>query len=220
AETAESQPLSLSDSATGTVPDALPSEDPQSQGNGSPAGRAKPTGSPRATAPASPTYVFPTSGQMARYWLKNAFGPKAFAGAVFTASWNQWVTDSPSEWAKDATGWGQRYGASFLDNAINTTTLVWISRAMGQDPRYRRCDCSGLWPRTRHAITLAFTSYNRNGSLVFSPVKIVAPFTGPMVSRNTIYPDRFGFSNAASGGGYYVAGSVGWNLVREFIWKM
>ena len=157
---------------------------------------------------------------MDRYWLKNTLGPKALVGAAFTASWNQWVTDSPSEWGKDAAGWGQRYGSSFLDNAINTTSVVWISRATGQDPRYRRCDCKGLWPRTRHAIELTFMSYNRNGSLAFSPAKVIAPFTGPMVTRNTIYPDRFGFSDAARGGGYYFAGSVGWNLVREFIWHI
>jgi hypothetical protein len=57
-------------------------------------------------------------------------------------------------------------------------------------------------------------SYNHSGGLSFSPAKIIAPFTGPMVTRNTIYPDRYGFDNAASGGGYYVAGSVAWNMVR------
>ncbi len=202
---------------TGTVPDASSSQDLQSQGIGRSAGRTKPTASPGATA--STTYVFPTSGQMNRYWLRNTIGLEAFVGATFTASWRQWISDSPSDWAKDATGFGQRYGTAFLDNAINTTSLVWISRAMGQDPRYRRCDCTGLWPRTGHAIKLAFMSYNRNGSLVFSPAKIVQPFTGPLVTRNTIYPDRFGTSDAFSGGGYYFAGSVAWNWVREFIWK-
>jgi hypothetical protein len=62
-------------------------------------------------------------------------------------------------------------------------------------------------------------AYNRNGDVVVSPAKIIAPFTGPMVTRNTIYPDRYGFGDAASSGGYYFAGRVAWNLVREFIWK-
>jgi len=43
---------------------------------------------------------------------------------------------------------------------------------------------------------------------------------GPMVTRNTIYPDTFGFGNAASAGAYYLAGSVGWNFIREFLWKI
>jgi hypothetical protein len=157
---------------------------------------------------------------MNRYWLKNTLGPKAWAGATFTASWNQWVTDSPKEWTKDATGWWQRFGSALLDNSINTTTLVWTSRAMGQDPRYRRCDCTGFWPRTGHAILLSFTAYNRSGNLKFAPQKLGAPYTGPLVSRNFVYPDRFGTSNAFSGGAYYLVGSVAWNWIREFIWKM
>jgi len=38
------------------------------------------------------------------------------------------------------------------------------------------------------------------------------------VTRNTIYPDRYGWSQVASGGPYYLAGSLAWNLIREFIW--
>jgi hypothetical protein len=154
------------------------------------------------------------------YWLKSTLGPKALLGATFTGSWNQWVVDSPKDWSKDATGFGQRFGSALFDNAINTTSLVWISRAMGQDPRYHRCDCSGVWPRTRHAIGLTFVSYNRGGNLVFSPAKVVAPFTGPMVSRDTYYPDRYTFADSFTGGGYYFAGSAAWNLIREFVWHI
>jgi len=198
--------------------DSLPSTEPQSKAkpSGTPAGRAKPgVGSPAVATP----YTFPTSGEMNRFWLKNSLGPKAAIGAAFTASWNQWVIDSPKEWSKDATGWSQRFGSSLLDNAINTTSLVWLSRASGQDPRYRRCDCTGVGPRTGHAILLAFTAYNRNGDLKFSPAKIVAPVTGPLVTRNVVYPDSFGTSNAFSGWGYYLAGGVAWNIVREFFFK-
>jgi hypothetical protein len=209
---------SESDTA-GTVADTTPSVDPQccSKAGGGTTGRAKPSiGGATTTTP----YTFPTGREMNIYWLKNTLGPKAFVGAAFTAGWNQWVTDSPKEWAKDATGYGQRFGSSFLDNSINTTSLVWVSRAMHQDPRYRRCDCTGFWPRTKHAFVLSVMAYNRNGDLTFAPQKIGAPYTGPLVSRNTIYPDRFGTSKAFSGGAYYMVGSVVWNWVREFIWNM
>jgi hypothetical protein len=155
---------------------------------------------------------------MNRYWFKNTIGPKAFAGAAFTASWNQWVADSPSDWAKDATGYGQRYGSALLDNGVNTTSLVWISRATAQDPRYRRCDCTGVWPRARHAIVMSYMSYNRSGDLRFSPAKIIAPVTGPLVTRSLIYPNE-GPGDAFSGWGYYLAGGVGWNIVREFFFN-
>jgi hypothetical protein len=158
---------------------------------------------------------------MNRYWLSHTLGPKALIGGTFTASWNQWITDSPSEWAKDATGWGQRFGSAMLDNGINTTSLVWLSHFTGQDPRYRRCECTGFGPRLGHAFKLAFTGYNRNGSLVFSPAKVISPVTGPLVTRNTVYPDRFsGVGHAFGGYGYYMAGGVAWNVFKEFFWNL
>ena len=204
-----------------TTEDNVPSEDPQGGQKDAQTGtasRSKP--SPTGTASsASTAYTFPTTGQMNRYWLRNTIGPEGLIGSSFTASWHQWVTDSPKEWTKDAEGWGKRFGTAMLDNGINESSLVLISRAIGQDPRYHRCDCTGLWPRSMQAIKLVFMSYNRGGNIVFSPAKIVSPFTGPMVTRNTIYPDRYGFGDAALAGGYYFAGRVAWNLVREFIWK-
>jgi len=197
-------------------------QDPgKDSGSGSVTTRHKGT-PPPGTSPVAPVaapYVFPSSGEMNRYWLENTIGLKAVLGSVGTASWNQWVVDIPKEWAKDATGWGQRFGSALLENGINTSTLVLLSRTMGQDPRYRRCDCTGMWPRTRHAIELSFMAYNRSGNLTFSPAKIVQGFAGPLVTRNTIYPDRYDSGDAASGAAYYLVGSVGWNLVREFIRK-
>jgi hypothetical protein len=192
---------------------------PQGTVGGGATGRAKPTAT--ATAPAAITYTFPSNAEMNRYWLKSTLGPKAFVGATFTASWNQWIADSPSEWAKDATGWGQRFGSAFLDNGINTTSLVWISRVEQQDPRYRRCECTGFKPRFGHALKLTFYSYNRNGGLSFSAAKVISPVTGPLVTRNTVYPDRFSGAGDAFGGyAYYFAGGFAWNVIREFVWNL
>ena len=227
----------LNDSeTTSEVPDVT-APDPQAgdNGQGSPSGNGSGTGSGSSGgnssgsqsgsgtgngtgALASTTYVFPTSGEMNRYWLKNTLGPKALIGATFSATWGTWVTDSPSGWGKDASGWGQRYGTSLLDNGINTSTLILWSRAMNQDPRFSRCDCTGVKARGLHAIKLSFMSRDRSGRFVFSPAKIGSPFAGPMVTRNTIYPET-GWGRAFSGGAYYLAGSVAWNLAREFIFR-
>jgi hypothetical protein len=223
---------------TSAVQEAAPTSDPQDIANGSPSpnGSASPNGStspngskspsgsasPRGagSATASTVYVFPSSGSMNRYWLRSALGPKAWIGAGFTASWNTWVNTSPTEWHRDGTGWSKRLGTAFLDNGINTSTLVLWSRAMHQDPQYYRCDCSGAWARSRHAIKMTFMARNQSGGLTFSPAKIISPYTGPLVTRNTIYPDRFGSGDALSGGGYYLIGGVAWNLFKEFIWNV
>jgi len=220
-QTAELQPVTLtnltgpSDSETAAaVAEETPSPgDPQSQGNGSVNGNVNPA------ALASTTYVFPTDRQMGDYWLRNVLGLRAFLGGTFSASWDTWVHLTPDEWGHRR-GWGRRFGVTLLDNSMNQSSLVLLSLAMNQDPTYYRCDCSGVWARTEHAIKMSFMSRNRSGASVFAPAKIVSPFVGPLVTRNTIYPSRFDSSNAASGGGYYLLGSVAWNIVREFIWNI
>jgi hypothetical protein len=196
--------------------------DPNSQGNGTRSkpsgGTATPVGSGTAT-PATP-YVFPSKGDMNRYWLRNTLGPKPLLGAAFTAGWRTW-DNNPHEWEGNIGGFGKRFGSTLLDSGINTTTMVFWSEAMHQDPMYFRCGCKGTMARAKHAIKLAFTARNRNGDLVFSLPRVISPFAGPMVTRNTIYPDRFGFGSGAAGGAYYLGGGVAWNLAKEFIfhWK-
>src|SRR5262249_14283468 len=212
---------------TAEVPD--PALDPQANGNGktsSSSGNGGGTSGSRSGgatqggpgALAATTYVFPTIAQMNRYWLLNTVGPRPLLGAAFTGGWETW-RNTPHEWEPNGRGWSKRFGSTLLDNGINQSTLILWSRAVGQDPRYSHCDCTGVKARTGHAIKMAFMSRNRSGGFTFSPAKVISPFAGPMVTRNTIYPDRFGVGDAFAGGAYYFAGGVGWNLVREFILK-
>ena len=165
------------------------------------------------------SYVFPSTGKMARHWAWNIVGPRAIVGSGVRASWNTWVSDRPKEWTKDAKGWAQRFGVAAADNGMNQTSVTLLSMAMHQDPIYYRCSCSELWPRVRHAIEMAFLSRNRSGDRVIAPPKFVSPFVGPMVTRNFVYPRRYNSGDAAIAGATYVAGSVGWNLLREFFLK-
>src|SRR5262245_48291545 len=163
---------SSSSVATTVVEESLP-PDPQDSANGSTSSSGttsgKGSGSASGSGSALPatTYVFPTSGEINRYWLRTTVGVKALLGAGFTASWNTWVNTSPKEWHRNGSGWSKRFGSALLDNGINTSVLVLGSRAMHQDPMYRRCDCSGTGARTKHAIKMTFMSPDRSGSLRF-----------------------------------------------------
>jgi hypothetical protein len=216
-----------------TSGEPLVDETERSEGPQATQGRQKPDpgtsvgptpGATTGTAPGTTTttsYTFPSGKEMTHYWLRNVAGPRAAFGATFTASWHTWVDEEPQEWHRDFGGWSKRFGSSLLDNTINQSSLVLLSRAMGQDPMYYRCACTGSGHRTVHAIKMAFTARNHSGDRVFSPAKIIAPFTGPLVTRSTIYPDRFGPSDAfgVSSGAYYLVGAVAWNVIREFFWK-
>jgi len=186
-----------------TEPD--PSPDPQ--------GNSNPSALP-ATG-----YVFPSNSELRRYWLRNTIGLRAFAGATFRATWTTWVNETPEEWGEGASGWFRRFGVGLLDNGINQSALHLISRATHQDPMYYSRKGSPFMTRVKHAVEMSYKSRNHQGDAVFSPAKIISPFVGPMVTRNTIYPDRFNSGDAAISGATYLAGSVGWNLVREFFFK-
>jgi len=198
--------LGPSGTASGIPAEPDPSPDPQGNCNG--------------CAPVSNGYVFPSRAKMVRYWAGSVFGPRAYIGGVIRASWGTWASNSPEEWDNDFPGWSNRFGASVADNAMNQSALVLLSGAMHQDPMYYRCVCSGFWPRMGHVIKMTFAGRNRSGDTVFSPAKVISPFVGPMVTRHTIYPDRFNSGDAAAGGASYLLGSVAWNAVREFIWNL
>jgi hypothetical protein len=230
-ENVESQPVTSTDltspagseSATAVAEESPPAADPQSQGDGSANGKGTVNGNVNVNAnrnkpapAATTTYTFPTNAQIGEYWLRNMLSAKGFFGGTISASFDTWVHTTPHKWGHRR-GWGKRFGVSLLDNSMNETAQDLLSIAMKQDPMYYRCGCSGVWGRAKFAIKQSFMSRNRSGDYVFSAAKIVSPFVGPMVTRNTIYPYGYKSSDAARGGAYDLAGTVGWNLLREFI---
>jgi hypothetical protein len=66
---------------------------------------------------------------------------------------------------------------------------------------------------------MTFMARRPDGSAVFSVAKTVSPFVGPLVTRTTIYPDRYTYGDGALSGTYAVLMNAGWNLAREFVLK-
>jgi hypothetical protein len=57
-------------------------------------------------------------------------------------------------------GYGERF-TSREGQFISANTIAAISNArLRYEPRYEQCQCSGFWPRTRHAIVRNFYTYN------------------------------------------------------------
>ena len=210
ASTGPTEAIALGDATSAEIA-TDPSTDPQNRNKVAPPVSGN-------VAPVT-VYVFPSKTKIANYWIRNTFGGRGVLGSALRASWSTWVNESPEEWGQGAAGWSRRYGDSFLENTVNQTALVLLSGAMHQDPLYYHCSCSGFWPRTRHAAKLAVVSRNRSGGAVFSPPKVISPFFGPMLTRNTIYPGRFNSGDAAWSGATFLIGRVGWNIAREFFTK-
>jgi hypothetical protein len=164
-------------------------------------------------------YRFPSGREQFKTWALNAFGPSAVAGSVVGSAWGQWVIDEPPEWPGGGRGFAERFGAASATTAITETSFSLLSAATRQDSRYYRCPCTGLGPRLAHSLKMTFMARRPDGGAVFSVAKTVSPFVGPLVTRTTIYPDRYTYADGALSGAYAVLMNAGWNLAREFILK-
>jgi hypothetical protein len=174
-----------------------------------------------ATRPAPPSteYRFPSGREQLKDWALNAFGPSAIAGNATSAAWGQWVSDEPPEWPDSRRGFAQRFGAASLTTAITETSFSLLSAASRQDARYYRCPRRGLGPRLGHALGMTFMARRPDGSATFSVAKTASPFVGPLVTRATIYPERYTGWDGALSGAYALLMNAGWNLAREFVLK-
>jgi hypothetical protein len=188
----------------------------QSGGNNGSAGNSAGSSAPAAVVTG---YTFPTDRQMMRFGFRGVAGFRALVGSAFSAGWHTWVQESTEEWGQGGSGWAKRFGARVMDNGINQSTLVMLSMATHRDPLYYRCDCTGLWPRAFHAFKMTVVGRDRTGAGRLSIAEVVSPFVGPLITRNTIYPDRYDSGDGAVAGAYFMLGTAGWNLVREFFLK-
>jgi len=64
---------------------------------------------------------------------------------------------SASTLSQALTRFGSRYGEFVIANTLQSAG----NAALGYEPRYDLCRCTGFWPRTRHAIARNFVTYNR-----------------------------------------------------------
>jgi len=86
--------------------------------------------------------------------------PGIYIKASFLGTIDQ-AEGSPREWGGGVEGYSRRlastYGQVFVQNGLSTTG----NALLRYEPRYNRCRCSGLWPRTQHALMRNFLTYNQ-----------------------------------------------------------
>ena len=101
------------------------------------------------------------------------------------------------EWGQSFSGfakrWGTRQGQFIVQNSVSS----FGNGLLGWEPRYDRCRCSGLWPRTRHAIVRNFVTYDRTEkSLRPQLFPYVGAFAGAVIST-TWQPDTIAKESSA-----------------------
>jgi hypothetical protein len=173
------------------------------------------TAASAAPAQIDVTYTRPTQKIKLRNYAFDAFGPYPIVGAALLAG----VEREPPEWKQGAEGYGKRFGSVLGIEAISTTTRYALSQAFRQDSLYYRCECTGAWPRLRHAVKSTVTARRgEDGHSVFSVPALVSPYAGTFAAVYGWYPDRFGAKDALRMGNYNLLGAVVENIALEFVY--
>jgi len=86
--------------------------------------------------------------------------PGAYMKRMFAAGIDQ-ARGVPSQWDDGWDGYVERF-ASREGQFIAANSLAALGNAkLKYEPRYDRCQCSGFWPRAKHAIVRNFITFNQ-----------------------------------------------------------
>ena len=173
-----------------------------------------------STVPAQPdlAYTRPTEQTKLHNYVFDAFGPYPIAGAAFAAGVNQ-IYNTPPEWKQGAAGYSKRFASNFGIATVTTTTRYGLAQAFHEDTVYYRCECKGLFPRLRHAVTSTLTARRgQDGHSVFSFPALVAPYAGTMTAVYAWYPGRYDARDALRMGNYTLLVYTAGNIALEFLY--
>jgi hypothetical protein len=131
-----------------------------------------------------------TGRQRFRLYLAQSFTTPGIYIKSTVFSLSAQASNSPPEWGDGFAGygrrWGSRYGQSLIQNTLSSTG----NALLGYEPRYDRCRCTGLWPRTRHAFLRNFVTYNRTEKELRPQFALYAAALGSGAISTVWYPSK------------------------------
>jgi hypothetical protein len=165
------------------------------------------------------TYSRPTQRTMVNNYVFDAFGPYPITGAAMAAGINQF-SNEPPEWNQGLEGYSRRFGSDVGIVAVGTTARYALAEAFKEDTLYYRCECTGMFPRVRHAlVSTLIARRGDDGHHVFSFPLLVGPYAGTMTAVYGWYPNRFGPKDAFRMGNYNLLAYAGGNIALEFFYS-
>ena len=164
----------------------------------------------------SQDYVFPTSHERFKRYVKSTIGPFRLARTAAAAGIQQW-RDSPEEWGQGAQGYGKRFASGMAQNGIQQTVQYGLDEAMNLDTGFERSKREGFFPRFKDALIQNLTSRNRSGDRVISVPRFAGIYTGAIVAREAWYPERYNYKDGLRSGTTTFLTGFGINLLREFV---
>jgi len=192
-----------------------------SSGSGSSAQEPSASSAPTHVQPgqkASNVYQRPSRAVTLHNYLFDSFGPYSLGTAALAAGINQ-ATDTVPEWGQGMSGYGQRVASNYGIEIVTHTARYALAEIFREDTIYYRCDCSGIFSRSLHALHATVTARRgEDGHVVLSFPKIAAPYAGGMTAALGWYPSRYSASDGFRMGNYNLLAQGAQNLALEFLY--
>src|SRR5579862_2304347 len=124
------------------------------------------------------------------YMQQTLATPGAYLKRLFAAGIDQ-GRGVPSQWDDGWGGFSERF-TSREGQFITANSVAAAGNALLQyEPRYDQCQCSGFWPRARHAIVRNFVTYNHSEQELRPQLALYSgAFVGGVVSSYWKPPPR------------------------------
>jgi hypothetical protein len=156
------------------------------------------------------------AGQKFDMFVETSIDPVTFIGAAASAGFSQWQNDD-SKWGQGSAAYGKRYAAALTDTeASNFFGQFFYPVIFRQDPRYYRKGNGTTRGRIGYAMSHTFVARSDSGSKM--PNYSLWATTASTVALSNLYHpgNDQGFPPAATRVGISIAGSMGYDLLREF----
>jgi hypothetical protein len=154
-----------------------------------------------------------TLAQRRDYYLQQTLvTPRAYLKRMFAAGIDQ-ARGVPAQWDDGWVGYAERFASRQGQFASANTLAALGNLALHYEPRYDQCNCSHLWPRTRHAILRNFLTYDSSERHLRPQWGLYGgAFGGGMVSTAWKPHPR----NAFAEGGRALLGQAGYGTLLNF----
>lgn len=160
-------------------------------------------------------YHFPTGKQRLHTFLSGTLGIRASLQSALLAATNHF-DNAPPEWGPGARGYGRRVASQFGRLAIKNGIEYGLGTAFRRDTEYRRCECTGILRRLRHAVSADFVARRQDGSRTFTMIKVASYYGGGMIPMVWYPPRNSALRDGLRLGTMSFAFGTGMNVLREF----
>jgi hypothetical protein len=122
-----------------------------------------------------------------RWLAEDGASPEIHLHALVMSTITQSM-NNPPQWGRTSSGFARRargeYGGTIIAHSVHES----FATALGTDPRYFRCACTGLFRRTGHVVEMTFLTYNRNGHKTLDLPQFTGQYGSAMISTLWLPP--------------------------------